>query len=252
MFDDEDERFLDELPLLDLLLLEDRLTDSLLDRLLDERFTADLDDELFLNRFTLIEEERFVTLRLIPSKAVFPTIRPTDLKNFEDPREFCLVDPIRFRTVAVSVLLSTADRFTDRLTLIALRSITVLPFTLIRSLLDLGATTALLLSLFDRFLLALEPDDRFDELLFTAPLLRLLEELRFTVPLLLLFEDDRLRLTDPLLLLFVLDLFTVPLERFVFVRLRLKVERLFVRLDAFDRIVLADRLRLIVLRLRFT
>lgn len=129
----------------------------------------------------------------------------------------------------------------------------VFSFTLIRSLLDRGDTTAArLLSLLERLRFALDPDDRFEELLFTFPLLLLFDDLRFTVPLLRLLEEDRFLFTEPLLLLFVLLLLTVPLERFVFVRERFTVDRLFVRLDAFDRIALPDRFRVIVLRLRFT
>jgi hypothetical protein len=57
--------------------------------------------------------------------------------------------------------------------------------------------------LFDRFRFADEPDER------------LLLLLRFTVPLLRLFDEERVRFTLPLLLLFERVRFTVPVERFV-------------------------------------
>ncbi|PKD45105.1 hypothetical protein CWD77_06540 [Rhodohalobacter barkolensis] len=108
--------------------------------------------------------------------------------------------------------------------------------------------------LFDRFLFALDPDDRLDELLLlTVPLLLLFDELRrLTDPLLRLFEDDLFRLTEPLLLLFERVRLTVPDDRFVFVRDRFTVLLLFDLDVALDRMELADRVLFTVLLLLFT
>lgn len=107
--DDDDERFLDELPLLDLLLDDDRFTDPLLERLLlDDRFTVDR-EELLLLLVLLTPDEDDLLLLVIPSKAAFPKARPSDLKKPDD--RFCrlFVFPIRFGTLAFIVLLLTAD-----------------------------------------------------------------------------------------------------------------------------------------------
>lgn len=85
LFDEDEDLFLEEFPLLERLLFEDeRFTLPLLDRLLDERFTVDLDEELLRVRVTPDEDERLLIDRVTPSKAVLPTTLPNDLKNDDD------------------------------------------------------------------------------------------------------------------------------------------------------------------------
>jgi len=139
--DDEDERFLDELPLLDLLLDDDLFTDPLLDRLLfDDRFTVEREELLLLLVLFTPDDEDDLLLLVIPSKAAFPNARPSDLRNPDDRFCLLLLFAIRFGTVAFIVLLLTAVRLTDRLKTTDLRLIVVLVPTLIRFSSDRGAT----------------------------------------------------------------------------------------------------------------
>lgn len=258
LFDDEEDRLRFELPLLDLL-LDDRLTDPLLDRLFDDRCTELLrDDELLRDRFTE-DDDRFLMDPETPSKAALPTARPIDLKN-EDVRleELRLALPVelptRLRTMALSIRCSSADRLTDRFTLISRRFMEALSLTLTRSSEDRGAmVTARADSLFDRLRFADDPLLRLllpDDLRFTDPLL-LFELRRLTVPLPRLFDEDRFLLTVPRLLLPDRVRFTVPLDRLVLVR-DLTVDRLLLRFVEVDLMELADRSLEIVLRFLVT
>lgn len=107
---DDDERFLDELPLLDLLLLDDdRFTDPLLDRLLlEDLFTVEREELLLLLVLFTLDEEDDLLLLVIPSRAALPNARPTDLKNPDDRLFLLLVLPSLFGTEAFTVLRFTA------------------------------------------------------------------------------------------------------------------------------------------------
>jgi hypothetical protein len=119
---------------------DDLFTDPLLDRLLlDERLTAEREELLLLVLFTPDEDDLLLFVML--SKAALPNVRPSDLKNPDVL--LCLLlllFPIRFGTTAFVVLLFTAVRFTDLLKRTDLRLIVVFSPTLIRFPSLLGAT----------------------------------------------------------------------------------------------------------------